>query len=189
MTWGKGRATTHPAFLSILLLASAVTVADAQLMHPNPALAQTRQGFWASGGLGYGSASCGQGGIGGGSAALAAGWTVSPRLLVAIGTNRWSRSERRLSLGLSTLDARVRFYPDLAFGFFFTGGLGLGAIHLGDTRGTSMTFTGAGILGGAGYDIALVPTVSLTPFANLYLVRASGMRYTVAQMGMGLTIH
>ena len=49
--------------------------------------------------------------------------------------------------------------------------------------------TGTALLGGAGYDIAIGPNLSLTPFANIYAVRTSDPRADVAQIGLALTVY
>ena len=106
--------------------ALALNVAPALAQHP-----QTRSGFWFSGGLGYGSLGCDgcdgrEGGLSGG---LAFGGTLSDKVLLAVGTTGWSKSEFGGSLTVGTLDARIRFYPMVTSGFFLTGGLGLGSVY------------------------------------------------------------
>src|SRR5947207_5647042 len=75
--------------------------------------AQARQGFWFSGGLGYGSLGCDncgsrEGGVSGG---LSLGGTITPRLLVGVGTSGWTKSQQGARLTVDEIDARVRFYP------------------------------------------------------------------------------
>jgi hypothetical protein len=132
--------------------------------------------------------------MGGLSGGLAGGWTLSQRIQLGLGAAGWTKSglaegDVRIRLIIGTLDARVRFYPDPQFGFFFTGGLGLGVMRFSDENGASTNETGIGILGGAGYDIAVAPNVSLTPFANYYAVRTSDPRANVGQIGLAVTVH
>jgi hypothetical protein len=82
---------------------------------------------------------------------------------------------------MGTLDARLRFYPDPAFGFFFTGGFGVGVIRLSDDHGGRSSYTGAAIIGGAGYDIPVTADVSITPFANLFAIRTWDAIATLAK--------
>src|SRR5947207_12155337 len=75
--------------------------------------AQVRQGFWFSGGLGYGSLGCDncgsrESGISGG---LSLGGTITPRLLLGVGTSGWTKSDQGATLTVAEVDARVRFYP------------------------------------------------------------------------------
>lgn len=180
--------------LVVLLAAGVPPSLHAQLLFPHPVQAQAREGFWLSGGLGYGSASSSNTrAMGGFSGSLAAGWTVSPGVQVGLGVAGWTRtgpgeSGRPIGIRIGTLDARVRFYPDPRFGFFFTGGFGLGIIRFTD-QGRAFDHTGAGILGGAGYDIRLSPAMSVSPFANYYIVRTSDPRADVAQIGLALTVY
>jgi hypothetical protein len=155
---------------------------------PHP---QTREGFWFSGGLGWGSAGCEgcldrEGGFSGG---LSAGGVVSPRLLVGAGTSGWYKSVDGVTVSGGTFDARLRFYPSLKSGFFLTGGLGLGHVSLGLAGLGSETEYGVGALFGLGWDIRVGRNVSLTPFYNGFAVRTDFLNGNVAQIGLGVTIH
>lgn len=178
----------------LLLLTPPPTALVAQVPHPNQALPQTRQGLWFSGGLGYGSASAsGARRMGGVSGGVAAGWTLSSRVQLGLGATGWMKSGlgesgREITIGIGTLDTRIRFYPDPRFAFFFTGGLGLGVIRSTDEQ-RGFNHTGIALLGGAGYDIALTPDVSVTPFANYYAVRTGDPRANVGQIGLALTLY
>src|SRR5947207_4753511 len=92
--------------------------------------AQARQGFWFSGGLGYGSLGCDNCGSreGGISGNLSLGGTITPRFLVGVGTSGWTKSEQGGTLTVAVLDARIRFYPQTSGGFFLTGGVGVGSV-------------------------------------------------------------
>src|SRR5207245_2106658 len=92
----------------------------------SPALAQhsqTRQGFWFNVGLGYGSLGCQgcSGRTGGLSGGLSLGGTLTPKLLLGVGTTGWRKSENGATLTVGTLDARVRYYPSATGGFLLTG--------------------------------------------------------------------
>jgi hypothetical protein len=72
---------------------------------------QTRQGFWFNAGLGWGSLGCDgcEGREGGVSGGLSLGGTLSPKLLVGVGTAGWTKSEGGATLTTGILDARLRF--------------------------------------------------------------------------------
>jgi len=147
-----------------------------------------REGFWFYGGLGYGLVGCDSclgardGGLSGG---LTFGGTISPRVLLGVGTSGFTRTYGfgdRLMVG--TVDARLRFYPSTRSGVFLTGGVGLGHLSFNDE-----TEFGAGAMLGAGWDIRVGRNISLTPFYNGFAMRSSLLDANVGQFGLGLTIH
>ncbi len=153
--------------------------------------AQTREGFWFNGGLGYGSLGCQdcgsrEGSLSGG---LAIGGTLSKKLLLGVGTNGWTKSENGAQLTVGTLTALARFYPSATGGFFLLGGLGVGTIHASATGFQSATETGVGALIGLGYDIRVGNNVSLTPFWNGFAMSSSNSDANVGQLGLGITVH
>src|SRR6476620_9407017 len=109
-----------------VVAAVAVSAASAQAQRNAP----IRDGFWVSGGLGYGSLGCDNCGSREGSVSgdLSLGGTISPRLLLGVGSSAWSKSEQGVTMTVGTLDARIRFYPSATGGFFLTGGIGVGTI-------------------------------------------------------------
>jgi hypothetical protein len=167
------------------LIGSVSTVGNAQAHN-----AQQRDGFWFSGGLGYGSLGCEncgsrEGGISGG---LSLGGTISPRFLVGVGTTGWTKSQDGATLTVGTLDARVRFYPSTTGGFFLTGGLGVGTASLG-VSGYSETQTGLGAIAGLGYDVRIARNASITPYWNAFAMRNSNINANVGQVGLAITLH
>lgn len=148
--------------------------------------AQIRQGFWFNLGLGYGSLGCEgcDGRLGGISGGLALGGTLSPKLLLGVGTTGFTKSEFGTTTTVGTLDARIRFYPSAPGGFFLTGGLGVGTISEG-----SFSETGLGLVLGLGFDIRIGTNISLTPFWNGFAVRTSTGDANVGQLGLGITVH
>lgn len=153
--------------------------------------AQIRDGFWFSGGLGYGSLGCDActGRANGLSGGLSLGGTISPRFLLGVGTTGWTKSEQGTTLTVGTLDARVRFYPVTTGGFFLTGGIGVGSVT-GDVAGFgSSTETGLGMILGLGYDVRVGRNTSLTPFWNGFAMKNSNMDANVGQVGLAVTLH
>ncbi len=158
---------------------------------PSPtARLQTRKGFWFNGGLGLGVAGC----VGcasrelGASGGLSLGGTVSPRVLLGVGTAGWSKVVDGVTISGGTLDARIRFYPSLQSGFFLTVGGGLGTISAWNAF-ESVSEKGSGALFGLGWDVRVGRNVSLTPFYNGFAVGVQSGTYLVDQFGVGVTIH
>jgi hypothetical protein len=172
----------HVAVVGLL----AVSAASAQAQN-----AQIRQGFWFSGGLGYGSLGCDACGSrsNGLSGGLSLGGTISPRFLLGVGTTGWTKSQQGATLTVSTLDARVRFYPSATGGFFMTGGLGLGAVTGSVSGFGSSTETGLGMILGLGYDYRVAHNTSITPFWNGFAMKNSNTDANVGQLGLAITLH
>jgi hypothetical protein len=176
------RKAQFPIILVLLLAANAGSVAG-QLVQDSPAQVHSRQGMWLNVGLGTGIGND----IGGQSGNLAVGWTLSPRLLLAVGTSDWRAPADRATLTMGTLDARVQFYPELNGGFFLTGGLGLGYMWLSDSG--SGPDIGRAIIIGLGYDARIADNVSITTFINVAGVHTPDPHARVGQLGVGLTFH
>lgn len=178
-----------------LLAAAALGAALA----PASVLAQeaerTRQGFWFSGGLGWGGADCEQcedGRVGGGAAVLALGGTLSQRLLLGASANAWARTEDEVTIALSALTAMVRFYPSRTGGFHLSAGLGVSSRSVEvEGGGVSVTVSenGTAALLGTGYDFRVGRNVSLTPFANLVGADFDGQGTGFTQVGLAVTVH
>jgi hypothetical protein len=164
----------------------------ASLLLPSTATAQqTRQGFWFNIGIGYGSLGCDDcdDRTGGGSGDLSLGGTLSRHWLLGVGFTGWSREEDGTTLRVSTVDARVRFYPSATGGFFLTGGLGYGQIYARVDGFGSDTQNGGALLLGLGYDARIGRNVSLTPYWNGFAVKTDDSDANVGQIGLGITLH
>ena len=154
--------------------------------------AQIRDGFWFSGGLGYGSVGCDlcgtsrEGGVSGG---LSLGGTITPRFLLGVGSEGWVKSQQGATLTVGTLDARVRFYPSTTGGFFLTGGLGVGTVSLSGSGFGTSTETGLGMVFGLGYDVRVARNTSITPYWNGFGMRNSNTDANVGQIGLAVTLH
>lgn len=150
----------------------------------------TREGFWFSGGLGVGSLGCEDcddrdTSV---SADLALGGTLSPRFLIGGGTSAWVKEEDGLTLTVATLEARVRFYPRAASGFFLTGGLGFGTIRV-DFEDGDESENGVGLTLGLGWDLRVGRNVSLTPYWTGTGISVDDANFNFGSLGLAVTIH
>lgn len=152
----------------------------------------SRDGFWFSGGLGYGSLGCQdcsarEGGLSGN---LAFGGSLSQKVLLGVSTHGWTKSENGATLTAGTLTGEVRFYPSSSGGFFLKGGLGVGTIDLSLDGFGSASETGYGAVLGLGYDARIGNNVSLTPFWNgMGMTFSGGGDANVGQLGLAITVH
>ena len=153
--------------------------------------AQTRAGFWFSGGLGVGSLGCDActSRANGLSADFSLGGTITPRFLLGVGTSGWTKTEQTTTLTVATLDARVRFSPSTNGGFFLTGGVGVAdaTANVGAFNGGSEV--GLGLLLGLGYDIRIARNTSITPYWNGFTMRNQRTDANVGQVGLAITLH
>jgi hypothetical protein len=159
----------------------------------------TREGLWLSLGLGIGTVGCSYVCSSPGAALdLAAGWSLSPRLLLGAGVTGWTKDGptgeyegARIRITVGSVALRARFYPTRSAGFFLSGGLGLGLTRLSDERGTGHTQTGVGFLAGMGGDLRVSPRMSLTPFADFSTIHSGvdDLRDDLWRMGLGVTFH
>ena len=131
--------------------------------------AQARQGFWFSGGLGYGSLGCDncgsrEGGVSGG---LSLGGTITPRFLLGVGTSGWTKSQQGATLTVGEIDARVRFYPQTKGGFFLPRFATVG-YYLAMTRRSAKRFPlqAAGVISCCG---VLTPTLAQTNLPAMHV--------------------
>jgi hypothetical protein len=174
-----------------VVAALAVSAASADAQKSRARNAQAHDGLWFSGGLGYGSLGCDNCGSreGGMTGDLAFGTTISQRFLVGVGASAWSKSEQGGRLTISTLDARVRFYPSTTGGFFVTGGLGLGSARGDFGGGISATENGVGTVLGLGWDIRVAKNTSITPYWNGFAMQNNNTDANVGQAGIAVTLH
>jgi Outer membrane protein beta-barrel domain len=182
-----------PSFrsISVALLVTTLTAAPAYAQSGSSAgRPHTRDGFWFSGGLGVGSLGCQdcdqrETSV---SADLSLGGTLDERLLIGGGISGWSKEVDGLTLTVSSLEARVRFYPNGPSGFFLAGGLGLGSIRTAFS-GFDDTQTGVGLTLGVGWDLRVGNNVSLTPYWTGTAVSAGDQDANFGQLGLAVTIH
>jgi hypothetical protein len=180
---GKLRATGLSALLTVLLAGTAVAQQ-----------AQTRQGFWVGGGMGYGSMGlscegCGDVGREGGISGYAKiGGTLRPNILLGVETNGWRKSEGGATVTMANLSGAAYWYPMPTAGLFIKAGAGYSILDL-DSGIGSGNDSGFGILGGVGYDVRVGRNLSLTPVANWFRGGFEGGSANVLQLGLGVTSH
>jgi hypothetical protein len=161
--------------------------AQPRSIDPRPISKNAREGFWFNAGLGEGWLGCDNcegrhaGGLSGG---LSLGGTLSPRVLMGIGTTGWAKSVLGDTLTVGTVDLRLRFYPWASSGVFVTGGIGAGSISF-----AGETEIGGGAVLGLGIDLRIASNVSVTPFWNGFAMRSSTLDANVGQIGLGVTVH
>ena len=166
--------------------------------------AQTREGFYATFGLGAGSAGVSCNGCATDRESAASmyvnmGGTVRPNLLIGGEISGWTKSDQGVDETISSLMAVAHYYPAAKQGFFLSGGLGYTMMKLDDSV-DEVKSAGVGMQVGAGFDWRVANTFSLTPYAQY--VRAFGAEAkvngtssgsnanpNVLQVGLGFTWH
>lgn len=186
--------------LGLLVAALAFKTADAQ--------SPSRRGFWlaAAFGGGYTTADCDQCDVEsretGSYLALALGGTVSRRVLVGAELNSWYRAIEDGDESLLGLFTVVQWYPWSARGLHLRTGVGWSYARSGyrlDDKTGKASKLGLGLRFGAGWDIRIRPTVSISPFLGAHIaalgdteVRGTTLRNlltTSRQVGVGVTVH
>jgi hypothetical protein len=173
--------------LCALLTAALVTSAFAQK-------AQTRDGFWVGGGMGYGSLGlsceiCGDVGRTGGLSGYAKlGGTLRQNILLGVEMNGWTKSEGAGRVTMGNFSGAAYWYPMPTQGLFLKAGAGYAVLSTDD--GTeNVSDTGFGFLGGVGYDVRVGRNLSITPVANWFRGGFEGGSANVLQFGVGVTSH
>src|SRR5262245_3570859 len=121
------------------------------LASPKDLAAQERSGLWFGIGGGFGSAgvSWGECGASDGESSCAGylkgGWTLSPRTLVGMELNLWSKDdssdqEFRGTINMYNFSGTVTLYPQPANGFFVKGGAGVALLDV-DVKGLGSSAT------------------------------------------------
>jgi hypothetical protein len=156
--------------------------------------AQTRDGFWVGGGMGYGSLGlscegCGdvprEGGLG---LFASLGGTIRPNILLGVEMNAWTDSEGGARITMSNFSGAAYWYPMTTMGLFLKAGAGYSNLSVGDGS-ISASDGGFGLLGGVGYDIRVGRNLSITPVANWFRGGFDGGSGNVLQFGVGVTSH
>jgi len=174
----------------------ALALAFACLLAP-PALAQrpqTRQGFWISGGLGYGSLDVGCDGCesdreSGVTARLAMGGTPSPHFLVGGDIESWAKEVDGVDILFGHVSGVAYWYPQVTGGFFVKGGVGFGTLSVDAGPLGDDSDTGLALHAGAGYDIRLGSNFSLTPTAGVFWASLDPGDANALYIGLNATGH
>jgi hypothetical protein len=158
--------------------------------------AQTRQGFWVGGGMGYGSLglSCdGCGDIdreGGLSGYAKLGGTLRENILLGVEMNGWTKNELGARVTMGNLSGAAYWYPMPTQGLFIKAGAGYSILSVREADDvSSANDSGFGLLGGVGYDLRVGRDLSITPVANYFRGGFDGGSANVLQFGVGVTSH
>jgi hypothetical protein len=179
--------TLRATGLSALLTALLATTAFAQ--H-----AQTRQGFWFGGGVGYGSLGLSCDGCGdvdreGGMSGYAKfGGTLRQGILLGGEMNAWTKDEAGARVTLANLSGAAYWYPMATQGLFVKAGAGWSNLSV-SSGGLGADDSGFGFLAGLGYDVRIARNMSITPVANWFRGGFDGGSADVLQFGVGVTAH
>lgn len=148
--------------------------------------AQERRGFWIGAGVSLGSAEVSAAGVDPernrvSVVDVAAGWTLSPRLLIGAEGNSFSVTffdgVASQQAGIIDLAAIVSYYPRASSGFFVKGGVGpTFADDLEDSPTLDVTGRGVGGIIGTGYDIYIGRNFSLTTAVDVRFSRIAEVR-------------
>jgi hypothetical protein len=180
---GKLRASGFCALLAVVL----ATTANAQQ-------AQTRQGIFFGGGLGYGSmgiscTGCGDVGREGSVSGFASvGGALRRNILLGVELNGWTKSEGAGNVTMGNLSGAAYWYPMTTQGLFLKAGAGYSNLRA-DDGVDSASDGGLGILAGVGYDIKAGRNLSITPVANWFRGGFEGGSANVLQFGLGVYAH
>jgi len=185
-----------------------IGTAAAMLLFASPALAQGRQGFTVSLGLGAGSAGFSYEGtttdrLAGPSGYLRLGGAVTPTLVIAGESHGWTRSEGSVTSRVGYLMAVAQWYPQMTGGFHLLGGIGVGMVDEEDTDATlgyELESVGGALQLGMGYDLRISRNFSLTPYVNFLGLGGGEPKFNgssvggslsanVVQFGLGFTWH
>jgi hypothetical protein len=149
---------------------------------------QTREGFFISFGLGFGSLSCDDCDEreGGTNVYLRMGGTLSQKLLIGGEVNAWSKSEDGATLTVANIGPVFYFYPDANGGFFLKGGIGIAntSVELGNFK---VEETGVGLTLGLGFDARVGKNFALTPYFDILTSGYNGGSFNQVAFGLGFT--
>lgn len=162
-------------------VSSGLFLALIALSIPARANAQAPGKFLLSGGGGYGSADaacdeCLDDRQNGAAGYFRLGYTVTPKLVLGLETNVWTKQEAveagvSATLLFSNVAGTLAFYPKET-GFFVRGGAGAALanldVEMDDATVSADLGSGFGVLGGVGYDIRLSRRLSITPGVNVW---------------------
>jgi hypothetical protein len=152
---------------------------------------QTRHsGFHASFGLGAGSAAltcsgCDSDRETSSSMMLRFGGAVSPNVVLSGEISGWSKEKNGVSTTLSFLTLAAQIYPDQNQGFVWKFGAGFVGAQS-SASGVKVEASGFGLTGGLGYDIALTPGFSLTPYGDIAWMSSAEAKVNGSNTGISV---
>jgi hypothetical protein len=185
------------------------------LVIPAAAAAQERQGLWAGFGGGWGSAEVqaaeleDQDRANSGVGRLQLGWTMNDNWLVGAELDFW-RKNTEIAQGVDAnfniynLSGILAYYASASSRFFVKGGAGVSYLNADyDFSGADVRIdlgSGFGFIVGAGYDIPLTGSISLTPAVNLWYGQLGDLEFeettlftdwkqNVFDVTIGITFH
>ncbi len=188
------------SLLATIVLVGIASPLAAQQPHP-------RDGLWIGGGFGVGVGRaycdiCRNDRDDAMSGYLKFGGTPSRHLLLGIEGNGWTASDDAVRKYLGAINAIAYWYPAASSGsWYLKGGLGVLAFRAEERAGEGEAITARSLSGqvGAGYDLRVLPAVSLTPYfnfvssfyADLYSEgeALTNVNLTLIQLGVGITLH
>jgi hypothetical protein len=171
-----------------------------------PTPASNRSGQWLGVGLGsgWGRFSCEAVCEANRGAAISGyfrvGGTLSQKFLLGVETDGWMRGVEEVDHMMLGVAAQLFFYPNPRKRLYYKAGVGVLFYQASDDEGR-VTTQAFGPNLGAGYDVPISGSVSLTPFASVFIASLGGdinfngeqLRsdggLMLVQLGMGLTWH
>lgn len=102
-----------------------------------------------------------------------AGGTLSRRFLLGLEADGWMRTSASVDEFLIGLAAQLYHYPNPRKRLFYKAGFGVMLFQIDDGAGR-LTTTAFGPSLGAGYDLPISPSVSLSPFASVFVASLGG---------------
>lgn len=187
------------------LLPSVIAISFLASTHLASQAPQTRAGFWLSGGYGLGTAAwqcdgCAKQSHGTRGGFLRFGGTASKTVLLGLEMNGGVLDVGTTEVRTGYLMAFTAYwYPNAARGLFLKGGLGQG-LYMQKTPTVRAESQSAALLAGAGYDIRVARTISITPMLTVWrstranlntdsTTLATGLRQAGAELHVGVTFH
>jgi hypothetical protein len=147
----------------------------------------TRNGFWFTGGLGYGSlnvsfqnVSESEGAV---STAIALGGTVSSKVQLGGLLQGWSKTTNGIDELAGGASCIVNFFPRSTSGFGLRAGVGYFVVTFDDDI-DELSIGNVASLIGVGYDIPVSGSIAITPYANITYKPDSEVKLNGAGLGL-----
>lgn len=176
--------------VSAALLMTSVTAVSAQSK-----VTEGQAGFHASAGVGYGSvevvcSGCGDNREGNLAGYLRFGGAINPSVVLSGQLTGWTKSRDGATM-TATLAAFIsQWYPKRE-GFYILGGLGVASIHETvndpDLGAEEISTNSLGLQGGIGYDVAISPRFSLTPYFDVLYASGADAHLNGASTGFNVS--